>query len=238
MKQHIKRAARSFGLEIRRYGPDSSDAARIRKLFDHHRVDLVLDIGANTGQYGHGLREGGYMGRIVSFEPLASAHRALQAAAAGDPQWQVAPRMAVGDCDGEVSINIAGNSVSSSVLSMLDAHRAAAPDSAYVGVENVRLARLDTLAGDWLHGASSVFLKIDTQGYESQVITGAEKIMNKINGLQIELSMLPLYRGQLLFCDMIRRVEALGFSLHAILPGFSDPASGRLLQADGVFFRG
>jgi hypothetical protein len=58
----------------------------------------------------------------------------------------VHPRAAVGDRDGEVDINISGNSVSSSVLTMLGSHSSAAEGSAYVGAERTSLVRLDSVA--------------------------------------------------------------------------------------------
>lgn len=237
MKEAIKRIARSFDLEIRRFAPASSETARLRALFAYHAVNLVFDVGANTGQYGLGLRAQGYRGRIVSFEPLAAVHRELSIHAQRDTDWLVPLPMALGERDDEVEINVAGNSVSSSLLNMLDAHQQVAPQSAYVGKERVRLARLDSVARDYMREGDRVFLKIDTQGCEIQVIRGAEAILDKLCGLQVELSLVPLYDGQLLFSDMVRELAQREFVLHGLIPGLTDPNSGRLLQADGVFFR-
>jgi hypothetical protein len=85
--------------------------------------------------------------------------------------------------------------------------------------------------------AASPFLKIDAQGYESQVLAGSEKCLGRIRGLQLELSLQPLYEGQRLWKDMIATSEAAGFDLWALVPGFFDPTNGRLLQCDAIFFR-
>lgn len=71
-------------------------------------IDLVFDIGANTGQFASELRLIGYKGRMVSFEPLSVAHRELMQKPNRDSQWQIHPRTAIGDFDGEIEINIAG----------------------------------------------------------------------------------------------------------------------------------
>jgi hypothetical protein len=134
-------------------------------------------------------------------------------------------------------MHVAGNSVSSSALKMLDAHLKAAPQSAYVRNEPVPLRRLDTIGADFVHPDSILFLKIDTQGFETQVLQGAPISLQKAVGLHVELSLLPLYDGQCLYDEMIARLKALGFDLWDILPGFTDPRSGRLLQADATFFR-
>lgn len=237
MKEIIRSLARASGYDIRRFQPDSSDEARLRALLAHQAVDLVLDVGANAGQYGALLRKLGYAGRIVSFEPLSAPHAALSAAASGDAAWTVADRMAIGDRDGTIEINVSENSASSSILPMHGRHLAAAPQSQYVSVETVPIRTLASVAGAALADARRPFLKIDTQGYESQVLDGAAAVLPRIQGLQLELSLVPLYEGQALYREVIERLTAAGFELHAVLPGFSDNRTGRMMQMDGVFFR-
>jgi FkbM family methyltransferase len=233
----VRSCFRQMGLDVRRFHPGASTGAALIASLKAHRVNLVLDVGANTGQFGSHLRELGYLGRIVSFEPLTAAHEQLLEAASGDPLWTVAERMAVGSTEGEIQIHIAGNSVSSSVLPMLDAHSAAAPESVYVGTETVPVHTLDLAARSYLQTGSVSFLKVDTQGYEEQVLHGAAELLKSVQGLQIELSFVPLYEGQRLYDEMISELSALGFEIWGIAPAFVDPRTGRLLQVDATFFR-
>lgn len=237
MKEAIKRLLREAGFDLRRRSIQVSPDIQLGRILRHWEIDLVLDVGANAGQYGLALRELGYAGRIVSFEPLAAAHEGLQRAARGSPGWQVAPRMAIGDADGDIEMHVAANSVSSSVLDMLPAHERAAPGSAYVAREKVALRRLDGVAGQYLAGARRALLKIDTQGYEDHVLTGAAGVLERITAIQTELTLVPLYSGQRLLDDMRARIEAMGFELFAIFPGYVDQTSGRTLQLDGFFVR-
>jgi FkbM family methyltransferase len=225
------------GFDVQRHSIHTSPDAQLRKVFEHLGIDLVFDIGANEGQYARSLRDNGYTGRIVSFEPLAAAHAKLAAASRGDPKWQAAPPIALGDAPGQATLHVAGNSASSSLLNMLSAHTRAAPGSAYVASEGVRVARLDDVAERYLRDARSLLVKIDTQGYEDRVIAGGTATLRRAAAIQVELSMLPLYEGQSLFEDMLERIAALGFELFSILPVFVDPESGRTLQVDGVFRR-
>jgi FkbM family methyltransferase len=234
----IRRTANRVGLDITRYRPTDSATGRLVTMLGEHRVDLVLDVGANIGQFAQALRQAGYRERIVSFEPLPAAWQQLRHASLGDPQWDVAPPMALGRDDGEIAINIAGNSVSSSVLAMLDTHASAAPASAYVGQVTVPLMRLGAVAADYVDSNTICFLKIDTQGYESQVLDGAGDFLDRAAGVQLELSLVPLYAGQELYRALIDRLTTKGFDLWGIFPGFFDPANGRMLQVDAVFFRG
>jgi FkbM family methyltransferase len=228
---------RKAGIEAGRYDIHTSAGAQLNRLLEHLRIDLVLDVGANRGQFAAELRSHGYRGRIVSFEPLSGAHASLVRAARSDANWRIAPRMALGDTEGNVDLHVAGNSLSSSILDMLPEHEHAAPGSGYVGNESVPLRRLDRVAGEFLAGGQRVLLKIDTQGYEDRVLAGAAGILERITALQCELSLVPLYSGQPLFDEMRGRLEAMGFELFALFPGYVHEQTGRTIQLDGVFVR-
>ena len=234
----IKNLAKKTGWEIRRYHPAVSEIPRMYQSLVYHQIDLILDVGANIGQYGKLLRRLGYSGRIVSFEPLSSAYSQLKAASNKDSLWEVAPRTAIGNENSQIAINVSANSLSSSVLNILDSHVNAASNSAYIDSEKVKLNRLDTIALDYLEkDADSVFLKIDVQGFEKQVLDGATNILPLIKGIQTEMSLIPLYQGQLLFEEMIELLDKLGYELYSVIPGLADPQTGRLLQMDGIFFK-
>jgi len=238
LKKTIKKLARSLGVDLKRYNVQTSEAAKMQRLLAYHNIDLVFDVGANIGQYAKLLRELGYSGRIVSFEPLSSAYSQLKAVSKKEPLWEIAPQTAIGNQEGEITINIAGNSQSSSALPMLDAHLESAPESAYSGSETVKLSRLDTIAKDYIKSETkSIFLKIDVQGLEKQVIEGATAILPLVKGIKLELSLVPLYEGQVLFKEMIDIVEKLGYELYGIEPGFTAEKTGRMLQMDGIFFK-
>ena len=239
MKSSLKDALRSLaeatGLEVRKTSVYTSQKLRHHLLFSQLHIDLVLDVGANTGQFARQCRAAGYNGKILSFEPSASAHAALLRSAASDPLWTVADRMALGAANGETEINIAVNSYSSSILPMLDAHRSAAPNSAYLQKERVPLRRLDDVLAATVPGHNNIFLKLDVQGYESHVLAGATQVLAHSVALQLEMSLIPLYLGETLMPQMHADLAAQGFALWDLEPSFRDPATGRLLQVDGIF---
>lgn len=233
----IKRLARSFGVDIRAYRPARSEAARLARMLECHRIDTVLDVGANSGQFARYLRYLGFQGRIICFEPLSAPHAALSRLAAGDPGIIVAPRQALGEERGTVAINVAANSESSSILTATAANVQLEPGVRGVAVETVPLNRLDHAALDYLSAESRIFLKIDVQGYELQVLRGAAGLLPGIEGLQLELSLSTLYHGEPQYREVIDAVESLGYALHDLNPCFSDDATGRTYQVDGIFFR-
>lgn len=218
------------GLQIRRH-----PATRRQAMLALHDVDLVFDVGAAGGGYGSELRRFGYAGRIASFEPLADAYARLSAANRDDPLW-TAQRLALGAEAGEAVINVASNSDSSSLLPMLESHREAAPSVDYVRQETIVVDRLDAVAPDLLAGARSPFLKIDTQGFEREVLRGGAETVERCTGLQLELSFVPLYEGGMLANEAIGWAYDHGFALVGMEQGYAAP-TGQLLQSDGVFMR-
>jgi FkbM family methyltransferase len=233
----VKRCAMSMGLDVRAYTPARSEAARLATLLTNHRIDLVVDVGANTGQFVRHLRLIGYRGRVICFEPLTAAFASLTRYAARDHNMLVAPRMALGDRNGDVSINVAANSESSSLLKASAVHVAAESSVMPVGSETVSIRRLDDVVAGHLSGDERIFLKIDVQGHELAVLRGAAELLPKLTGLQLELSLEPLYEGEPLYREMIGYVESAGLELYDLTPCFSDNSTGKTYQLDGIFFR-
>jgi FkbM family methyltransferase len=231
LKAHACSTVSALGYEVHK-----TQDLRSAALFSSLDIDLLIDIGANKGQYALSRRRGGYGGEILSFEPLRTAHAALLARAKDDPNWTVANRMALGNRSGEVEINVAGNSTSSSVLTMLDVHLAAAPHSRYISTEMVPLCRLDDVLGAAAKGRK-IFLKLDVQGFERVVLEGAGQVLATALAVQLEMSLLPLYQGETLMPEMLQLLHTKGFEVWDLQPGFRDPVTGRLLQLDAVFTR-
>ena len=226
---------RNAKLDFSAFTPGEHPLARRMQLIRTHDIDVVLDVGANVGQWAKQLRDLGYTGWIVSFEPLASAYKELAAAAAGDDYWRTV-HMGLGPVAGPATINIAGNSQSSSLLPMLEVHEQVAPESKFVGTEEVMLLTLATALADHGIGARP-YLKIDAQGYEKQILESGGDALAKVAGVQLEMSLVPLYEGEAVMTEMIEYLRTLGFTLMSLEPGYADPKTGRLLQVDGVFFR-
>ncbi len=236
IKHFARRCLWRAGLDVRRFDPRVSEAQLVRQLFVH-QIDVVFDVGANVGQFARKLRDAGFPGRIVSFEPSTAAHSALSKHARHDANWIIPPRMALGDHDGTIILNLAGNSASSSVLPMLPSHVRAAPESRYIGSESADLRTLDSVAAEFATDTERIFLKLDVQGFEYKVLQGAERFLRRIAGIQLELSLVPLYDGEHLFHPMFHDFEARGYEMWHLFPGLVDLDTGRLLQLDAVLFR-
>jgi FkbM family methyltransferase len=235
IRQHLKRLARSAGYTVARYDEKLDPDIFLRSLLRDERIDMVLDVGANTGQYGRALRAVGFRGPIISFEPLPDAYEQLAEAARLDGRW-TALRYALGATNCHSTIHVAGNSWSSSLLPMLPGHTKAAPASAYVDEKPVEVRTLDSLAGQLCADARRVLLKVDTQGFTLAVLEGASEMLARVAALNVEMSLVPLYEGEPLIDRIAQYLYARSFRLVHLAPEFVTP-SGEQLQVNGIFVR-
>ena len=232
----LKRLAKKMGYAISAYDPMRDPQAIKQSILKTFGISVVLDVGANAGQYGSHLRATGYQGRTVSFEPLSSAYNLLVGLASQDPKW-TACRCALGERDGASEIFVSRNSWSSSMLEILPQHTTAAPDSQYVDKEVISIKTLDSLFDDHVSAGEGVFLKVDTQGYTKQVLSGAKRSIEKIRGVFVEMSLVPLYADEPLIGEVIAMLYERGFVLRAFEPVFIDRKKGHWLQVNGLFAR-
>ena len=208
----------------------------LKKYLDDFRIDLVLDVGANVGQYAHELRCLGYRDRIESFEPMSKAFSVLEKRAQRDLTWKVHP-FALGDIESTRELGISANGPSSSFLPLSQDARNAAIDLTYIGKESVDVKRLDSLLPELRQDARNIFLKVDTQGFEKNVLDGAGTMLDCFAGIQVELSLTRQYEGELLASQFLELMATHGFVPYWILQGYRCKVSMQLKQIDVIFFR-
>ena len=243
LKNLIKKIAKPAGYQIIRIDPKYVQYplnATPEGVFDEwlkkYNVSTLLDVGANTGYWAREVRESGFTGRILSFEPQSKAYQQLQQMAHGDNNWEVF-HYALGEEDNNAQINISENSVSSSFLEICEDHIKAQSDSRYVKKEMIELKKIDTIFNQLNLSEEIIFMKIDTQGFEKKVLSGAKESLKKVVGIQIEMSFRELYKGETLFVHMVDYMITLGFKLVHLKDGFRDKNTGELLQVDGIFYK-
>jgi FkbM family methyltransferase len=209
IKRTIQRLVRALGFELRRLENANIEEQIIKDVLKSTGAKIVLDVGANTGQWGDLVLESGFDGLLVSFEAVPSVHRVLAAhAKKRSASWIIAPCAALGSKTGRVEFNISANELSSSALPMLRQHEEAAPQSRYVNKQLVPVERLDAMAPKLLPPTGMLFLKVDTQGYEMEVLKGATGLLDRAVAIQLELSLVSLYEGAPTYLDMITLMES------------------------------
>lgn len=234
MRQAIKKVLWRAGWDLVRFNPSTHPLARRARLLRNYQIDVVLDVGANTGQYAKQIRDLGYKGQIVSFEPVASALVELREAARQDANWLIREH-ACGAIDGIQPINVAANSQSSSFLPMRPRHVEIYPGSQYVATEVVQVMRLDSIFDAVVRPEAKTWLKMDVQGFEMQVLEGAACVLKRIDAVQAEISLEPLYVGETTLGNILDFMESYGFVLVGIESYLSEPATAHLVQVDCIF---
>lgn len=234
IKKLIHSSLRSIGYDISKY---PSPEVRSKQLaMRHFGINKIFDVGANAGQFTTEIRNQGFTGDIISFEPLSSAFTLLKKRSEADKKW-IVKNSAIGDTDGTITIHVAKNSFSSSIREMLPAHLDSAAESVYINEEQVEIRKIDSLFHEYYKEGDNILLKIDTQGYERNVLDGAEKSLKNIKGISLEMSLIPLYEGEMLFWEMVPHLQQRGFKLYTLESEFTNPKTGQLLQVNGIFYR-
>ena len=236
-KDVIKDAIQKTGFALTRYDPRYHPIARQWHVLRRVAPTLVLDVGANEGEFAQELRTRGFQGRIISFEPRVAAYAALRARMEKDPAWVGYP-CGLGESDETASIHVSGNTASSSVLPMQELHVSALPGSQTQRTESISIRSLDSLRGELALGADErILLKLDVQGYEMRVLHGARSILPLVQAMLVELSLQPLYQGAPLMEDLMAALRREGFTPVGLVPVFGHPENCHLLQMDGLFIR-
>jgi FkbM family methyltransferase len=210
------------------------DLKRRLKIIKNFDINLIFDIGANDGEYSMTMRKFGFKGKIVSFEPLKQAYENLKIKSKNDNNWLI-NNYALGNDNFKTYINVAGNSVSSSILEMTTSHLKNAPGSEYFGKEEIEVKTLNSIYNKFYSSSNNLMVKIDTQGYEKFVLDGANELFEKIIVLQLEMALITLYKDEYLFKEMLNYLDQIGFQLFYNENGFSNLRTGQLLQVDAIF---
>jgi len=214
----------------------STDLQRRMKIIKNNKIDIILDVGANVGLYHSICRKNGYKGLILCFEPVLSAFNILESNIMIDKMAHCF-NTALGSFDGETTINVSNNLESSSILQMEERHLTAEKNSIYLDIQICKITTLDIFIKNYPILSSNIMLKIDAQGYEMEVLKGTINSMHQLKIIQLEMSLVSLYKGEVLFLEMCQFIYSLGFRLFSLENGFSDSLTGQLMQVDGIFVR-
>lgn len=196
-----------------------SQVGQIANLLETFQIDLIVDVGANHGQFALGIREI-YAGEILSFEPVNSAFKALESLSTSDQLWKIV-KMALGDSESRLSIKVPESTDFSSFLSPNEFSRARFGSQVEVAqTEEVTVTRLSSFLIEHYPDLIKrrVFLKMDTQGYDLKVFEGATEILPSIKLVLSEVSLIPIYEGMPHWTDSISKYESKGFGVVGLYP--------------------
>tara|TARA_Y100000741_G_scaffold361926_1_gene346752 strand:+ start:2116 stop:2850 length:735 start_codon:yes stop_codon:yes gene_type:complete len=238
MKELIKYIINSFlkifNLQLNRITLSNDFNFHIVKTLDFNKIDIVIDIGANEGQFAKKIIEFGYQKKIISFEPIKSVHSMLLDNSKKYKNW-IVYRYAFGKNTGYKNINISKNTVSSSILDIKKIHTDIEPNAKFLKKEKIKIITLNRYLKNKEFKNKKIFLKIDTQGYEKNILLGANRVLDNVSGIMLEASITKLYKGEESFLGIIKFLKKHGFSIWSIQRGFTNKKTGQVLQIDVIF---
>jgi len=219
--ERLNNAVLQMALRARGYGntgdlETTGEAAFIARLA-RHPIDLCIDVGANCGEYSQALLRAG-AAAIIAFEPHPATFQELAVLERRNPERLFAVNLGLADAEGELELLWGSNSqlasFSEEVLAI-----------GYVGACNinrttVRVTTLDAFmadAGRHHTEREITLLKIDTEGFEYEVLAGARATLaRRPRFVQIEFNHHQLFRGHTVYA--IAKFLT-GYTVHQILPG-------------------
>jgi FkbM family methyltransferase len=234
IKRYLQTAFRSLGFEAR--GLQKTLAWQRQRLLAESRLPVVLDVGANLGQYSRELRARGFQGEIISFEPNQRLQERLVKLAAADGNMRCVIA-ALGSEPGTAPLCVAEQHAASSLHPPNETLRAKFPSTQTKETQAVTVLRLDDWIVEHCPKEQRFYLKLDVQGFEDQVLQGATRILHRIDAIETELSLVPLYCGQASWLEIVRLLASHGFHAVWLEPNLFDPTNGNQLQIDGLFLR-
>ena len=237
MKELLKKILKNFDYRLIKISKNKKSLDIISELINLYKIDLVLDVGANEGQFAKEVRNYNYKKEIISFEPIASTHKKLLENSYNDSKWEIYERCCLGEFDGSTNINKSSYSPSSSILTFTKLHIDAKQSATMIDKENVKIIKLDTIAKIHNFKSKNILLKLDTQGYEGQILEGAKEFLKEVDIVFCEMSIYEVYKGQTLFRDIIATLEKYDFKIASLENGFLNDKSKQLLQIDAIFIK-
>lgn len=228
-----------LGYHLQRHPGLYSYDRQLRILLATLAINCIIDVGAHEGEFYRRMRTLGYTGRIVSFEPVPESFARLKREAAGDAQWR-GYQMALGREVGTLEIKVPDSTGFASFLEPNDYLGERFPWAQWSGrAVGVRVQSLDNVYIDVVSGIEKphVFLKMDTQGWDGNVIGGGPGALRDVDLLQSELSVVPIYRGMHGIVESLTLYMGLGFELTSLYPVTYDAEDIRVLEYDCVMVR-
>lgn len=227
----IKSILNLFGYELIKKKESPLLSAHLKKIIEDYEINLVIDVGANNGQFGRLLRKIGYKGDILSFEPVSSTFEKLRENSANDKRWRQI-KLALGNKKGTEIINVFDSTDFSSILNPNEFGKQTFKQIRTSQTETIEIDTLDNILANDLK-TRKIFLKMDTQGYDLNVFNGAKKSVNSIVAILSEISFLPIYEDMPDYHQVLKEFEANGFVVTGLFP-VSRNKNLSIIEMDGV----
>jgi len=233
MKTLIKKILHTFGLEISKLKKGRHNN---EWLFEN-KFNILIDIGASEGKFSLLFLKNNPLLTVFAFEPIPESFLKLQMNLK-DFENVKFYNLALSATGGITKFYLNSHHTSSSILKMATLHKEAFPESGKEKQIEATKKRLDDIIDTNLLRSKLVLIKIDVQGYESQVIDGGKQVISNADTIIVEIIFDSLYEDQKLFDLVYNQIKDLGFVYKGNLSQIYNPNDGKVLQANAIFTKG
>jgi FkbM family methyltransferase len=180
----------------------------MRKHVNLQTFKVVFDVGANVGQSSQKISLAFPKAEAYCFEPIQNTFFKLKQNTKDMPRVHCF-NIALGSSPGKVEVELQEKSIANSLV--VKSYKPCKK------TETVRVDTLDRFCDE--HGIDCIdFLKIDTEGYDLEVLKGAENMLTscKVNFIQVEAGMDSTDKEYVPFQAFIKHLESKGYFLFGV----------------------
>ncbi len=242
MRLLIRKFLQKYGYDIvklhPKYVPNQLESATIlheNKWLQELNFATIIDIGANEGQFSERMRLLFPSAEIFAFEPLPDVYDTLVANFKTDANFK-AFNVGIGATEGVSIFHKNESTASSSFMPMANSHKENFNFAIQTEPIELKIETLDAVFSQTTF-SHPLLIKLDVQGFESEVIKGGSAILAQADIIISELSFYELYTNQPLFNTIYKQLQALGFMYVGSIEQLHSPLNNKVLQADGVFIK-
>ncbi len=233
----MKSFLRKFISKFSKYSIIYENAYDLQKVINFFNIKVVLDVGASWGGYAKTLRRFGYKNKIISLEPISTSHKKLLKNSSKDSKWHVYKKIIITNKDNKkMLINVSKDFDNSSLLNVTKLHSENHDNAKFTHNEEVECDTLDNIINHYAISNEDMMLKIDVQGTEMDVLKSGLNNLKKFKLIQVELSLQPLYKDQILYKEILDFMNHNNFEIWSIFPGYKKKNIGQLYQFDVIFY--
>ena len=239
MKKIINSITSVFGYKFKKTRWLYEKNLNLIKSLNNNNINSIIDVGANNGQFAEEIFKNGFNGYVLSFEPLKIEHSNLldKKFEMKEYNWEIAERCGLGASEKKLDINISGMRQSSSILDISEIHTNLYPKSINIGKEEIDIFPLDKYYNKIINMKKNILIKIDTQGYELEILKGAKKTLEYVDAVYAEVSLVKLYKSQPLFDEIFDFIKKFGFSVWSVDRAVGNKNTGQTYQLDVLFIK-
>lgn len=233
----MKKLLRKFISKFSKYSRIYEHAFDLVRTINFYEINLVIDIGASTGEYAKMLRRFGYDKYIFSVEPVSKSFKILNKNCSSDKKWSSKQYIISKQNKNKIKINVSKDFDNSSILNSTELHLKNHKGAEFFYTEEIDSKSLDQLLNEDIDIQKNMMLKIDTQGTESDILESGDASLDKFKLIQVELSIQKLYSNQKLWTEVVQFMKEKGFDVWNIIPGYKQKDKGQLYQFDAIFYK-